>query len=118
MRLPAALAALHGAIAVAAGAFAAHGLDDARASELLNIGARWEVVAALAGVLAITRRAPLAAWAFVLGGFFFAGSLYALAFGAPSVFGAVAPVGGSLLIAGWALLAWRELFGRASFGRE
>jgi uncharacterized membrane protein YgdD (TMEM256/DUF423 family) len=36
----------------------------------------------------------------------FAGTLYAMALGAPRWFGAITPIGGSMLIAGWLVLAW------------
>ncbi len=112
MRWAALLAALHGGFAVAAGAFGAHGAADERAAELFRIGAQWEVVAALAALFAVVRRAPVAAWLFIGGGAAFAGSLYALALGGPSWAGAVAPAGGSALILGWIALAWREWSGR------
>ena len=60
-------------------------------------------VAALA-VIALAD-ARLAAWLFVGGGFVFAGTLYAMALGAPRWFGAVTPLGGAALIAGWLALA-------------
>ena len=41
----------------------------------------------------------------------FSGSIYALAFGAPRVVGAVTPVGGSALLLGWAALAWQAFRG-------
>ena len=99
------LSALHGAAAVAAGAFAAHALSDARAIDLLETGARWQSVAALAGLLATILRASVAGWLFAFGGAAFAGSLYALAAGAPSLLGLVTPIGGMSLILGWLALA-------------
>jgi uncharacterized membrane protein YgdD (TMEM256/DUF423 family) len=48
----------------------------------------------------------------LLGIILFSGSLYGLTLGAPRVMGAVTPVGGVALIAGWVLFAygaWREL---------
>ncbi|MFZ8477398.1 DUF423 domain-containing protein [Staphylococcus aureus] len=36
----------------------------------------------------------------------FAGTLYLMALGAPRWLGAVTPIGGVLLIAGWLWLAW------------
>jgi uncharacterized membrane protein YgdD (TMEM256/DUF423 family) len=36
----------------------------------------------------------------------FCGSLYALAFGAPRLLGALTPLGGLAWIAGWLLFAW------------
>jgi uncharacterized membrane protein YgdD (TMEM256/DUF423 family) len=46
------------------------------------------------------------AWLFVIGGAVFAGTLYLMALGAPRWLGAVTPIGGALLIAGWLWLAW------------
>ncbi|GAA3269588.1 hypothetical protein GCM10020258_42410 [Sphingomonas yabuuchiae] len=46
------------------------------------------------------------AWTFVIGAAIFAGTLYAMAFGAPRWFGAITPIGGTLLIGGWLWLAW------------
>jgi uncharacterized membrane protein YgdD (TMEM256/DUF423 family) len=43
--------------------------------------------------------------AFALGIVAFCGSLYALALGAPRVLGAITPLGGACLIAGWIGLA-------------
>jgi uncharacterized membrane protein YgdD (TMEM256/DUF423 family) len=43
-----------------------------------------------------------------IGAAIFSGTLYALALGAPRWLGAVTPLGGSLLIAGWLVLAWRS----------
>jgi uncharacterized membrane protein YgdD (TMEM256/DUF423 family) len=109
-RTVALLAALSGALAVAAGAFAAHGAGE-RAAELLRTGAHYQLVHALAAFMVLGRpRGTAAAWLFVSGAAIFAGSLYAMAFGAPRVLGAVTPVGGVALILGWltlALGAWR-----------
>ena len=43
---------------------------------------------------------------FVIGSALFAGSLYALALGAPRLVGAVTPIGGVAMIGGWLWLAW------------
>jgi len=62
------------------------------------------------GVLAVgladqrVRRPQLPALALLLGGLIFGGSLFGLALGGPRWLGAVAPVGGSLLIAGFIAL--------------
>lgn len=103
--------AVLGLVAVAAGAFAAHGLEargDARAADLVETASRyqvWHALAILAYVaLGAPRRLPLLLWA--AGAVVFPGSLYALALGAPSVIAAAAPVGGTALIGGWAALAW------------
>jgi uncharacterized membrane protein YgdD (TMEM256/DUF423 family) len=110
-RLWATLAAISGFIAVAAGAFAAHGVRDPMGRELLRTGSTYEFMhalatlacVALAGAMPRARFAP----AFFLGGtLLFSGSLYALAFGAPRMVGIVTPFGGLAFLAGWAVLAW------------
>lgn len=99
-----ALGALNGAIAVAAGAFAAHALGD-RAADLVETGARWQAVSALAAILSAGLGAPIASILHNAGALIFAGSLYLLAAGAPSLTGIVTPVGGVAMIAGWLALA-------------
>jgi uncharacterized membrane protein YgdD (TMEM256/DUF423 family) len=110
-RSVAVIAALSGALAVAAGAFAAHGAGE-RAADLLRTGAHYQLVHAVAAFVALGRpRGKAAAWLFVAGGAIFAGTLYAMAFGAPRILGAVTPVGGVALILGWLVLAlgaWRR----------
>jgi uncharacterized membrane protein YgdD (TMEM256/DUF423 family) len=112
------LAALSGFLAVAFGAFAAHGAKDARAEELLHTGSLYQMTHALAvfGWLALrlagkddaNGRTGVATPAlFLIGTVLFSGSLYALAFGAPRMLGMVTPFGGLCFLAGWLLLAWR-----------
>lgn len=36
----------------------------------------------------------------------FCGSLYIMALGLPRILGAITPIGGALMIAGWLILAW------------
>jgi uncharacterized membrane protein YgdD (TMEM256/DUF423 family) len=99
------LAALSGALAVAAGAFGAHAASG-MAAELLKTGSHYQLIHALAALALLQR--PLGAfagWCFVIGGALFAGSLYALALGAPHIFGIVTPFGGMGLIMGWFALA-------------
>ena len=109
-RLVAVVGALSGALAVAAGAFAAHGAGE-RAADLLRTGAHYQLIHAVAAFVALGRvRGLAAAWLFVIGGAIFAGTLYAMACGAPRILGAVTPVGGLALICGWLVLAlgaWR-----------
>lgn len=100
------LAALSGAVAVAAGAFGAHGAGE-RAAELLRTGGHYQLVHAVAALVALRLEARGPGWLFVAGGALFAGSLYVLAAGAPRWVGPVTPIGGVLLIAGWVWLAWR-----------
>jgi uncharacterized membrane protein YgdD (TMEM256/DUF423 family) len=112
------LAALSGFLAVAFGAFAAHGARDARAAELLHTGSLYQMTHALAvfGWLAIRQIGKDGAGSkadittpvlFLSGTALFSGSLYALAFGAPRILGMVTPFGGLCFLAGWLLLAWR-----------
>jgi len=106
------LAAASGFISVGAGAFAAHGVTDPAAKELLRTGAQYQAIHALA-VLAwaalVRGEARGSNWPprlFLAGTVLFSGSLYALALGAPRLAGLVTPVGGLMFLAGWAALAW------------
>ncbi len=108
------LAAVLGFLAVALGAFGAHGLE-ATFAEVGDKALDWWRTATLyhllhaAALLAIgsadaTRRPGAAGWAFTAGIALFSGSLYAMAVGAPRWLGMVTPVGGLCLLAGWALV--------------
>jgi len=104
-----------GLIAVAAGAFAAHAVADPKAKDLLHIGSQYEMTHALAvfACLVVARRgAGRAAGCFLVGSVLFSGSLYALALGAGRMIGVVTPIGGLIMIAGWAILAASAMFGR------
>jgi uncharacterized membrane protein YgdD (TMEM256/DUF423 family) len=106
------LAALGGFASVAFGAFAAHGVTDPQAQELLRTGALYGFVHCLATIVcavlvqAGARRADLPPAFFLSGVVLFSGSLYAMALGAPRWLGAVTPVGGLLFLADWLILAW------------
>ena len=99
------LAALSGALAVAAGAFGAHGARG-EAQEWLQTGGPSQLINAVAALVAMRVEARGPAWLFVVGGAIFAGTLYLMAIGAPRWFGAITPVGGALLIGGWLWLGW------------
>ena len=111
-----ALGAVNAAIAVGAGAFAAHGLRerlDARALEVFETGARYQMYHALALILAgilasssLVRGASAAGWLFQAGIVLFSGSLYALALTGTKGLGAITPIGGLAFLAGWLWLAW------------
>ena len=105
MRSIAILAALSGAIAIGAGAFGAHGAGK-DVADLLRTGGQYQLVHAVAALVAVRMAARGPAWLFVIGSALFAGSLYALALGAPRLAGVVTPVGGVAMIAGWLWLAW------------
>ena len=105
-------AALTGFLAVALGAFGAHALDGTLTAE----GVEWWHTATLyslphaAMALAIALHSGnglirKAGWAFVFGTMVFAGSLYAMALGAPRWFGAITPIGGVSYLVGWGLCA-------------
>jgi len=109
--------------AVAAGAFGAHGLEGRVTPELLaafSTGARYQIYHAL-GLLAISwavtrwpeARLDLGGWLLTAGTVLFSGSLYLMAMTGARWLGAITPIGGLLLLAGWALLAWRIARGRA-----
>lgn len=116
MRAQLVLAGVSGLLAVAFGAFAAHGASDPLAAEWLRTGGQYQLTHALAVFAGLAvhragggRPAGVAAWLFLAGSLLFSGALYALAFTGVRGWGAVAPVGGVLLMAGWAALAWAGL---------
>ena len=99
------IAALSAALAIAAGAFGAHGAPSAQAAEWLRTGGMYQLVHAVAA-LAIVGVARGPAILLLVGAAIFAVTLYAMAFGAPHILGAVTPVGGALMIGGWLWAAW------------
>jgi uncharacterized membrane protein YgdD (TMEM256/DUF423 family) len=100
------IAALSGALAVAAGAFGAHGATG-QAADWLRTGGQYQLIHAVAALVALRWEARGPAMLFVAGGAVFAVTLYAMALGAPRWLGAVTPIGGALLIGGWLWLGWR-----------
>jgi uncharacterized membrane protein YgdD (TMEM256/DUF423 family) len=108
--------AANGLIAVAMGAFAAHGLRSVLSGEPLGwvgTAANYELWHALALlVVGLLRRAgpdrrlTVAGWAFLLGIVLFSGSLYLLALRGWPGFAFVTPLGGMALLVGWVSLAW------------
>jgi uncharacterized membrane protein YgdD (TMEM256/DUF423 family) len=113
------LGAVYCALAIGAGAFGAHGLAsrlDGRALDLWETAARYLMYSGL-GLLAVgilnelwhERLLNAAAWSLALGGLIFSGTVFALALGGPRILGAVTPVGGLLLIAGFLAFAWTAI---------
>lgn len=107
------VAAVNGFIAVAAGAFGAHGLQsrlDAHALQIFETAARYQMYHALAiGLAALATRstaATLACALFLAGIVLFSGSLYLLALTGTRAFGFITPLGGLAYLAGWATLVW------------
>ncbi len=120
MRLWICAAAVNGFLAVALGALAAHGLRGAVGPERLawvETGSDYGLVHGLAliGVALLWGRAPgarmpppraltLAGWGFLAGSVLFSGALYVMGMTGLGALGAVVPVGGVLLLGGWAAL--------------
>ncbi|HWV12927.1 MAG TPA: DUF423 domain-containing protein [Sphingobium sp.] len=99
------LASLSAALAIAAGAFGAHGASSHEAADWLRTGGLYQLVHAVAALtLANSARGP--ALLLLIGAAIFALTLYIMAAGGPRWLGAVTPVGGSLMIAGWLWAAW------------
>jgi uncharacterized membrane protein YgdD (TMEM256/DUF423 family) len=107
--------ALSGAVSVALGAFAAHGLSDTLSVKMLatfRTAVLYQFLhsIALLGLIALpdqlvdTGRQQLAAKSWLLGILLFSGSLYSLVFTGISALGMITPVGGLAFIAGWLLL--------------
>src|SRR5262245_8812679 len=119
VRLFIGLGAISAALAVALGAFAAHGLRSRVTAEALatfETGARYHMYHALA-LFAVSwafTRWPgpwvtAAGWLFVAGTVLFSGSLYLLVLTGVRALGAITPFGGLAFILGWlalALAAW------------
>ena len=113
-----AIAAIFGGLSVAAGAFASHALRETlseRALQVFDTAARYQMYHAIALVLValllsqaqFSQPSLMAAgWAFIIGITIFSGSLYALSLTDIKVLGAVAPIGGAAIIAGWGCLAY------------
>ncbi len=110
------LGSISGFLAVALGAFAAHGLKDRLSPEMFNIfevGVRYHFYHALA-LLAVgwaSVRWPegsivAAGWLFLAGTIIFSGTLYILSLTGMRWLGAITPIGGLAFLVGWLLLAW------------
>jgi uncharacterized membrane protein YgdD (TMEM256/DUF423 family) len=104
-RLLGGFAALNGAMAVAVGAFAAHGAGP-QVKTLLTTGASYQLAHALLGLVCAVwpgapRLARLAGWLAAAGGLIFCLSLSLIGLLDLPSLGAIAPVGGILMIAGW-----------------
>ena len=117
-RWPGVVGAVAAPLAVAAGAFGAHALDGVLTTARLTTfetAARYQLLhaiglialqAALATDTAAPRALVRAAALLTFGMAVFSGSLYLLVATDVGAWGAVAPIGGAAMIAGWALAAW------------
>jgi uncharacterized membrane protein YgdD (TMEM256/DUF423 family) len=113
--------AISALIAVAAGAFGAHGLKTRVSTEMLAIfetAARYQMYHALAlfVVAWAQTRFPgnlvnVAGWLFIVGTILFSGSLYLLSLTEIRWLGAITPLGGAAFLGGWICLilaGWKK----------
>lgn len=111
----ASVGAVFGFLSVGAGAFGAHSLKGKLSPEMMEIfekAVRYQMYHALA-LFAVAwaatqfshRLVTASGWMFIAGVFLFSGSLYVLVATGTKAWGAVTPVGGLLLLAGWICLA-------------
>ncbi len=116
MKLFLQLGAINAALAIAAGAFAAHGLKpklNAHYLEVFQTGAQYHFYHALALLLVglLMLQFPeqgLLKWVgylFILGILLFSGSLYTLSISGISWLGAITPIGGLAFIIAWLIMA-------------
>ncbi len=119
-----AVAAVNGLIAVALGAFAAHGLkgrlDEAKLASF-EVGVRYQMYHALALLAAAwvmsvrpSGAATAAGVLFLIGVVLFSGSIYGLSLAGWKWLGPVTPLGGVCMIVGWLMLAIAALRGPSS----
>ena len=109
------LGSLSAFIAVAAGAFGAHGLKARLSPDLLavfEVAARYQMYHALALIACAwavgkwpSALTTSAGWLFLAGTLIFSGSLYALSLTGTRWLGAITPLGGLAFLAGWLCLA-------------
>jgi uncharacterized membrane protein YgdD (TMEM256/DUF423 family) len=103
-------------LAVALGAFGAHGLRTRLSPDMLAVfetAVRYQMYHALAILLTGLIAARMdgwaihaAGWAFTIGIVLFSGSLYLLALTGVPMWGAVTPLGGVAFLIGWGFLIW------------
>ena len=112
-RLPLLSGTLLAATGVVFGAFGVHGLRSILSPEALGwwqTAVQWQMWQAIGLVALGAARIPgarLPAAALLAGTTLFCGTLYAMALTDLRWLGAVTPIGGALMIGGWAWLAWR-----------
>lgn len=116
MKLLLMLGALDAALAVVLGAFGAHGLKQHVSTARLDVwhtACEYQFYHALGILLIVLLAAQFsshllpAAWVLLAGSVIFSGSLYLLVLTDTAWLGAITPIGGITLIAGWCILAWQ-----------
>ena len=114
MRIFLLLGSIGGFLAVALGAFAAHGLKsqlDAAAMQTWQTSVQYLSFHSLAllAIAFISERLPAArisGWLMLAGIVLFCGSLFALSLSGIKMLGMITPLGGLCFLAGWLWLAW------------
>src|SRR5690349_8395355 len=111
---PTRISAIVGFLAVALGAFGAHGLKPLLiqhgTTDIWQTGALYHLVHS-AVLLFVASREPFPRWSwwlFLVGIFIFSGSLYVLAVTNVRWLGAITPLGGLSLLGGWLALAFQR----------
>lgn len=104
----AAFAGLNGALAVLIGAFAAHGAGP-QVKTLLTTGSHYQLVHALLALVCAlwpgrTRLVVFAGWLAGAGGLVFCVALLTLGLLSVTIMGAIAPIGGLMMVVAWLLL--------------
>jgi uncharacterized membrane protein YgdD (TMEM256/DUF423 family) len=116
------IGSLNAFLAVALGAFGAHGLKSRVTTEMLAVwqtGVQYHLYHALGLILVgvllhlfpQASQLKLAGWLLVAGIVLFSGSLYLLTLSGVRVLGAITPLGGVAFLLGWllvALFAWKN----------
>lgn len=109
--------AILGALGVALGAFGAHALKDMLTAsnrlDTFETAVKYQFYHALAlilvGILSqnfTIKTMNYSGLSMLIGTIIFSGSLYVICFTCIKAFGAIAPIGGTLMIVGWVLLFW------------
>lgn len=109
------IAALSGFLAVALGAFGAHGLKDKLSLDMMSVyqtAVLYHFIHTLAllAVAIIMQQLPsssllqISAWGFIFGVLLFSGSLYALSLSGVKILGAITPIGGIGFLVAWLCL--------------
>ncbi|MFC6332653.1 DUF423 domain-containing protein [Paenibacillus septentrionalis] len=120
-----AIGAIGAALAIAFGAFGAHGLKEMVSERMLQnfeTGVRYQMYSAL-GIMIIAlasklignsaasseKKLAVGALLITIGTCIFSGSLYIMALTGATVLGAITPIGGVLMITGWIIVITRIL---------
>lgn len=115
MKLFVILGAVHAFLAVALGAFGAHGLEGKLTEKYME---NWKtatnyqmfhaigllIIGILAGKLPMSTLISTSGWLFFIGIILFSGSLYVLSLTKISLLGAITPFGGLAFLIGWVLV--------------